>query len=196
MKKIELRILGLSFSQSQVGSYILVLSEIKGNRKLPITIKPNDAQYIAMKIEGLKTPRPMTQDLFKKITEPFGIDIQQIFIHTIAEGVFYVKAIASNLVEDVEIECNIGDAISIALSCACPIFCSEMVMKTSGIYMENDGTMTDESLQKNRETVDPKSMVSIENLEKMLNKAIENEEYEVASKLRDRINEMKENETK
>lgn len=189
MKK-ELIILGLSYSQSQIGSYVLVLSEVGGKRKLPIIIKPNDAQYIAMKIEGLSTPRPMTQDLVKKLTDPFGIDIQSIYIHNVLEGIFYVRIIASNMVDDIEVECSIGDAVALSLSYRCPILCAEEVLKSSGIIMEDDGSITEDQNEINHRDRDVTGGVTIENLQKMMNNAVVNEEYEVAAQLRNRIAQM------
>ena len=191
MKKVELRIVGLSYNPAQSGSYILVLGERKGNLKLPIVIKANDAQFIAMKMEGLKTPKPVTHDLFKRITDSIGADLQQVYISNVLEGIFYAKLIYSNSMDEFEIDCSLGDAICLALSYKCPIFCSKEVVKISGIEMEDDGTITEEQSENNHEDRDYSAGVSVENLEKMLEKAIENEEYEIASQLRDRITELK-----
>jgi bifunctional DNase/RNase len=191
MKKSELKIIGLSYSQTQAGSYVLVLGERKGKLKLPIIIKPNDAQFIAMKMEGLKTPRPLTHELFKKITDNFNADLQQIYISNVLEGIFYAKLIFSNMVDEFEIECSVGDAICLALSYKCPIFCSKEVLKISGIEMDEDGTVSETQNETNHKERDYSGGVTVENLEKMLEKALQNEEYEIASQLRDRINELK-----
>jgi bifunctional DNase/RNase len=191
MKKVELKIIGLSYSQTQAGSYVLVLGERKGKLKLPIIIKPNDAQFIAMKMEGLKTPRPLTHELFKKITDNFNADLQQIYISNVLEGIFYAKLIFSNMVDEFEIECSVGDAICLALSYKCPIFCSKEVLKISGIEMDEDGTVSETQNETNHKERDYSGGVTVENLEKMLEKALQNEEYEIASQLRDRINELK-----
>ncbi len=92
MKK-EVKILGLSYAQSQAGSYVVVLSEKKGKRKLPIVIKPSDAQQIALKIEGVKSSRPLTHDLFKSFADSFNIDVQEVYIYAIVEGIFNTKLI-------------------------------------------------------------------------------------------------------
>jgi bifunctional DNase/RNase len=191
MKKVELKIVGLSYSQTQAGSYVLVLGEKKGKLKLPIVIKPNDAQFIAMKMEGLKTPRPLIHELFKKITDNLNVDLQGIYISNILEGIFYAKLIFSNILDDFEIECSVGDAICLALSYKCPIFCSKEVLKISGIEIDDDGTITEEQNETNHKERNHSGGVTVENLEKMLEKALENEEYEIASQLRDRINELK-----
>jgi hypothetical protein len=191
MKKVELRIIGLSYSQTQAGSYVLVLGERKGKLKLPIIIKSDHAQFIAMKMEDLKTPRPLTLDLFKKITDCFNVDLQQVYIANVLEGIFYAKLIFSNAVDEFEIECSIGDAIAMSMSYSCPIFCSKEVLKISGIEMNEDGTVDNDQDEINHKDRDYSGGVTVENLEKMLDKALENEEYEIASQLRDRINELK-----
>ena len=194
MKK-EVKILGLSYSQSQAGSYVVVLSEKKGKRKLPIIIKPSDAQQIALKIEGVRSPRPLTHDLFKSVTDSFGIDVQEIYIHSVLEGIFYTKLITYNGIEEVEIECTAGDGIALSQIYDCPIFASKEVLELSGVYINDDGSkMSDDqiSVEEEEEEAKPKKrVVSIEDLEHMMNDAIANEEYEIAAELRDRIAKMK-----
>lgn len=192
MKLKELKIVGLSYSQTQVGSYVLVLSEKRGKKKLPIIINQDTAQYIALKLEKVTTKKPLTFDLFKSMTDRLGADLYQIQITNILEGVFYVKLVFHNMVEEFEIDASIGDALSLAVSYKCPILCSKEVLDVAGILMEDDGSMSDEQQEENHKKRDYSSIISIENLEKMLNKAIENEEYEIASQLRDRIVELKE----
>jgi bifunctional DNase/RNase len=102
MKLKELKIIGLSYSQTQVGSYVLVLSEKRGKRKLPVIIKQEDAQYIAVKLENVKTSKPLTHDLFKNITDKLGGDLYQVQITHILEGVFYVKLVFHNMVDEFE----------------------------------------------------------------------------------------------
>lgn len=194
MKRKEVRILGLSYSQSQIGSYVVVLSEIKGNKKLPVIIKPNEAQIIALKIEGIKSPRPLTHELFKSLTDAFNIDIQEIYIHSIFEGIFYTKIVASNGLDTFEIECSVGDGISLALVYDCPIYISKEVMDISGVVINDDGTIPNIIEDDDTEYVESsKRTVSVEDLEKMMEDAIANEEYEIASEIRDRIKKIKEN---
>ena len=191
MKKIELKIFGLSYSQSQAGSYVLVLGEKKGKLKLPIIIKPHDAQFIAMKTEGLVTPRPLIHDLFKKVTDSLNADLRHIYISHLLEGIFYAKLVFSNSVEDFEVDCSVGDAICLALTYSSPIYCSKEVLKISGIEIDEDGSVTEEQSEANHKDRDYSAVVTVENLEKMLQKALENEEYEIASQLRDRIQQLK-----
>lgn len=192
MKKIKVRVLGLSYSQSQVGSYVLVLSESKGDRKLPIIIKPNDAQYIALKMEDIKTPRPLTHDLFKSLTDATGAEINEVLIQDMVEGIFYAKLTVSNMIGQYEIDCGIGDAISLAMLYKCPIYVSSLVLDSAGIYMTDSGEVTEEHEERMKEKEEKKQILSVEDPEKMLNKAVENEEFEIASQLRDRINQLKE----
>jgi bifunctional DNase/RNase len=195
MKK-EVKVLGLSYSQSQSGSYVVVLSEKKGKRKLPIVIKPSDAQQIALKIEGVKSPRPLTHDLFKTITDSYQIDIQEVYIYAILEGIFYTKLITSNGVEEAEIDCTAGDGIALSIVYGCPLYASKEVLDLSGVYINDDGSTMDNSdiddiddYEEVEET--PKRVVSIEDLEHMIEDAIRNEEYEIAAEIRDRIEKLK-----
>lgn len=192
MKKEELKIYGLSYSQVQSGSYILVLGQIRGNLKLPIIIKAAEAQVIAMKIEKLESSKPFLQDVIKSLTENLGVDLQQVYISHILEGVFHSKLIFSSVMEDFEIHCSVADAIALAITYGCPIMCSKEVLSVSGINMNEDCEVTEEQEIENKQERDYKSIVTVDNLQKMLEKAIENEEYEIASQLRDRITELKE----
>lgn len=198
MKRKEVKILGLSYSQTQVGSYVVVLSEIKGNRKLPVIIKPSDAQQIALKIENMKSPRPLTHDLFKTMTDAYNIDIQEVYIHAVLEGIFYTKLVSTNGLDTIEIECTAGDGISLALVYQCPIYVSKEVMDASGVYISDDGTAvsSDEESDWYEEVEQPKRVVSIEDLEQMMQDALENEEYEIAAEIRDRIQKLKEKDSK
>ena len=191
----EVKVLGLSYGQSQAGSYVVVLSEKKGKRKLPIVIKPSDAQQIALKIEGMKSPRPLTHDLFKTVTDAYSIDIQEVYIYAILEGIFYTKMVTSNGLEDVEVECTAGDGIALSIVYGCPLYASKEVLDVSGVYINDDGsTMSEDEMdmEEDLEEFRPaKRVVSIEDLEHMMEDALANEEYEIAAELRDRIAKLK-----
>jgi bifunctional DNase/RNase len=193
MKRKEVKILGLSYSQSQTGSYILVLAEKKGKAKLPIIIKPFEAQRIALEIEGIKAPRPLTHDLFRLMSDSFGIDVQEVYIYSLAEGVFYCRITTSNGIEDVEIDCSVGDGVILASIYKCPIFVSTSVMNAAGVYINDDGTPLDDIEEEVVE--EKKTTVSVENLEKLLEEAVVNEEFEIACQIRDRIEEIKKRDT-
>jgi hypothetical protein len=193
MRRKELKILGLSYSQSQIGSYVLVLSEKKGNKKIPLIIKPTEAQRIALDLEGIKSPRPLTHDLVKSVTDAFNIDVQEVFIYSLAEGIFYTKIIASNGIEEVEIECTGGDGIALSVIYKCPIYVTTEILDSVGIVIADDGSGLSHDLDDEGEIYDsPKEIsISIEDLEHMMNDAIENEEYEIAAEIRDRISKLK-----
>ena len=193
MRRKELKILGLSYSQSQIGSYVLVLSEKKGNKKIPLIIKPTEAQRIALDLEGIKSPRPLTHDLFKSVTDAFSIDVQEVFIYSLAEGIFYTQMIVSNGIEEVEIECTGGDGVALSVIYKCPIYVTTEILDSVGIVIADDGSGLSHDLDDEGEIYDsPKEIsISIEDLEHMMNDAIENEEYEIAAEIRDRIGKLK-----
>jgi len=206
MKRKKVKILGLSYSQSQVGSYVLVLSEIKGGKKIPVVIKPAEAQHIAMKLENIKSPRPMTHDLMKAMSDTFQIDIQEVHVYSLAEGIFYTRIVASNGVDEVELDCSIGDGLALSLTYKCPIWVNQDIIDAVGIAIneeEVEDTKEDDDdfeidsihdLDTGEEVYSGKSKkrtVSIEDLEHMMDNAIANEEYEIAAEIRDRIQTLK-----
>ena len=213
MKRKKVKILGLSYSQSQIGSYVLVLSEIKGGRKIPVIIKPNEAQHIAMKLENIKSPRPLTHDLMKSMSDTFQIDVQEVFVYSLLVGVFYTKLILSNGVDEVELDCSIGDGLALALTYKCPIWVGLEIIESVGISISEEEILSDdvdsdddefeiesiEDLDTGEEIFPNRSKkrtVSIEDLEHMMDNAIANEEYEIAAEIRDRIQTLKDEQTK
>ncbi len=194
MRRKQLKLMGLSYSQTQVGSYIAVLSEKKGNRKVPIIVKPHDAQNIAVKLENIKLGRPMTYDVFKSMSDFFEIEITEVFIYSLLEGVFYAKFLATDGNREHEIECTIGDALAISLTYKCPIWISLDALDSAGIDMNDDGTEPEFSVEEEEDTEEyqePGKVASIEDLDKLMQSALANEEYEIAAELRDRIAELK-----
>lgn len=210
MKRKKVKILGLSYSQSQVGSYVLVLSEIKGGKKIPVIIKPAEAQHIAMKLENIKSPRPMTHDLMKSMSDTFHIDIQEVHVYSLAEGIFYTRIVASNGIDEVELDCSIGDGLALSLTYKCPIWINQEIIDVVGIAIsqeevedaqeedEDDLDIELHDLDTGEEVYSSKSKkrtVSIEDLEHMMDNAIANEEYEIAAEIRDRIQTLKDAQT-
>ncbi len=197
MKKKELKILGLSYSQSQIGSYVIVLSEKKGNRKIPLIIKQNEAQRIAVEIEGMKMSRPGSHDLIKSLIDSFEIDIQEVFIHSLLEGIFYTKIIATNGIEDIDLECTAGDALAIAAIHKCPIYTTVDILNSAGVTIDDDGSNPEEleddfvSDEEADELFEKNRVISIDDLEHMMNEALKNEEYEIAAELRDKIKSLR-----
>jgi bifunctional DNase/RNase len=207
MKRKKVKILGLSYSQSQIGSYVLVLSEIKGGRKMPVIIKPAEAQHIAMKLENIKSPRPLTHDLMKSMSDTFQIDIQEVHIYSLVEGIFYTKLVASNGVDEVELDCSIGDGLALALTYKCPIWVNQDIIDVAGISIsdaeveeaqadDDEDNLDIELVDLDEEVYSKKRTVSIEDLEHMMDNAIANEEYEIAAEIRDRIQTLRDEQIK
>lgn len=213
MKRRELKILGLSYSQSQIGSYVIVLAEKKGKKKLPIIIKPSEAQRIALEIEGIKPPRPLTHDILKQMCDSYGLDVQEVFIHSLLEGVFYTKIHLSNGIEEVDIECSPGDGLALSSLFKCPIYVASSILDSAGIVMNDDGTLptevepdeideledyldNDDDFESFLDNGQSERIVSVEDLERMMEDAIANEEYEIAAELRDRIQMLRDRENK
>lgn len=196
MKRKQLKVMGLSYSQSQIGSYVVVLSEKKGNAKIPVIIKPGDAQNIAVKLEGIKVARPLTHDIIKSMTDMFQIDVFEVFIYGLAEGVFYAKILATNGTEEVEIECSIGDAIAMSLVYKCPIWIKSEILDQAGINLDENDLDGDFDTQEEDDEVEEEieSKTSLVDLEHLMESAIANEEYEIAAEIRDRINKLKDQE--
>ncbi|MCG8306610.1 MAG: bifunctional nuclease family protein [Cytophagales bacterium] len=198
MEKIKLEILGLSSSQSQSGSFALVLGEKPGKRRLPIIIGMFEAQAIAIEIEKIIPNRPMTHDLFKSFAGSFNFMIREIIISDLKEGVFFAKIICENEERTIEIDSRPSDAIAIGLRFDAPIYTYETILGEAGIEMseeeeeEPDIQKELEQIQPQKELKTPSSEklkdVSMEKLKEMLEKAIEKEDYERAAKIRDELN--------
>jgi bifunctional DNase/RNase len=194
-KLVELEILGLSSNHSQSGSFTLVMGEVEGNRRLPIVIGMFEAQAIAIEIEKIVPNRPMTHDLFKSFSDSFKFEIAKIVISDMKEGVFYAKIHCKNTATLVEIDSRPSDAIAIAVRFAAPIFCAEKVMSEAAIEF----TEEDRKLESNKEVQSPPQKpspkkegslkdFSLDKLNQLLEKAITNEDYERAARIRDEIN--------
>ena len=191
-KKIKLNILGLSYSQTQSGAYALVLAEEDGERRIPIIIGGVEAQSIAIKLEGLEPPRPLTHDLFLNYSRTFGIEILEVVIYKLEEGIFYSELVCQRDGVEIRIDSRTSDAVALSLRFNCPIFTYEAIIKTAGIVLdvnqENEiGIDVDPNPQNKAQGEDRYANVSIEELTKLLQEAISNEDYEVASEVRDEI---------
>ena len=201
MKRKELKILGLSYSQTQVGSYVCVLSEKKGGRKVPIIIKTPEAQRIAIEIEGIKSSKVLTHDIFRGLCDSFELDVQEVYIYALLEGIFYTKVVVSNGLYEMDVETPIGDGIAISTLFKCPIYTTIEILNQVGIQLNDDGTSEktdkiDDDFEDDFEDdfdsyIDnggkEERVVSVEDLEILMQNAIENEEYEIAAEIRDRI---------
>ncbi len=202
MKKIQLEILGLSSSQSQSGSFALILGEKHGNRRLPIIIGMFEAQSIAIQIEKISPTRPLTHDLFKAFAEHVHVAIIEVVISDLKEGVFYSRIVCSDGATTFEIDARPSDAIAIGLRFDVPIFTVESVLSEAGIILsdldeggeETDDEDDDDDTDGETETpkaprpTEPSGQVPVEELSKMLSQALEKEDYEKAAKIRDELN--------
>jgi uncharacterized protein len=197
MQKIRLNILGLSVSQTQSGAYALVLSEENGDRRIPIIIGPVEAQAIAIQLEGLKPPRPLTHDLIKNIAIAFNIVLIEVIIHKLEEGIFYSELLCEMNGREVKIDSRTSDAVALALRFRCPIYTTEEILSKAGIILETDGPKQTGKNSPEEKTgtaeSSPFARYTLQELEDMLNEAVQNEDYEKASVLRDEINNRKKN---
>ena len=196
MDKIRLNILGLSVSQTQSGAYALVLAEENGDRRIPIIIGPVEAQAIAIQLEGLKPPRPLTHDLIKNIALAFDIILLEVTIYKLEEGIFYSELLCEMNGKEVIIDSRTSDAVALALRFRCPIYTSEEILKKSGIVLNSEDDFPTGNSFSGEETEpsdSPFSNYSAQELEEMLNDAVQNEDYEKASIIRDEIDNRKKN---
>ncbi|MCG8412033.1 MAG: bifunctional nuclease family protein [Bacteroidales bacterium] len=200
MSKIKLNVLGISYSQTQTGAYALVLTEERGERRIPIIIGGFEAQAIAIQLEGLKPPRPLTHDLFIDLSASFGIELIEINIYRLDEGVFYSKLLCNSKNKTIEIDARTSDAIALALRFKCPIFTSEEILQKSGIVIDiEDAQRAKPPGGKGVETSDisapmtSKEYMDIDTstLKELLDEAVKNEEYEKASRIKEEIDRRK-----
>jgi bifunctional DNase/RNase len=193
MEKIRLNILGLSVSQSQSGAYALVLAEEKGDRRIPIIIGPIEAQSIAIQLEGLKPPRPLTHDLFKFMATSFDIVILEVIIYKLEEGIFYSELVCQREDVRITIDSRTSDAVALALRFNCPIYTTEDILNRAGIVIEFENEHGQDDWNQNivdepvRGKHEYEKYTSAE-LNQMLESAIQAEDYEKASAIRDEIN--------
>ena len=188
-EKIKLEILGLSSSQSQSGSFALVLGEVEGNRRLPIIIGMFEAQAIAIEIEKIVPNRPMTHDLFKAFSLNFEIDIKEVYISDLKEGVFFARIICEHNVQTFEIDSRPSDAIAIGLRFNVDFYTNEEILTEAGIVLtdEYEEEMVQAEVKESQSKTNLEDMSSAE-LEKMLSDALDKEDYEKAARIRDVLN--------
>ena len=182
MEKIQVDILGLQTSQASGGAYALILKEVNGNRRLPIIIGAFEAQSIALEMEGIKPPRPLTHDLMKNIIETMGTDLAEITISELRDGTFYAKL---NF-DSQEIDARPSDAIALAVRFGAPIFVMDKVMDEAAFLPENEEQESAEGALQSTKGKESK-LTKIETLRAQLKEAIEREDYEKAAQLRDEI---------
>mgnify|MGYP001304801233 FL=1 len=203
MSLVRLNIKGISYSQTQSGAYALILSEENGERKLPIVIGAFEAQSIAIALEkDIRPPRPLTHDLFKNFSERYDINVKQVIIHKLVDGVFYASLICERDAIEEIIDARTSDAIALALRFSAPIFTYKNILDKAGVILkinpEKDGENTEASLVFDNEIVGKQDEIeaasdkafknlSLSDLKDLLKKAVQDEDYEVAAKIRDEI---------
>ncbi|MFT4758824.1 MAG: bifunctional DNase/RNase [Paraglaciecola sp.] len=197
MKKIELDIVALSHSVTQSHNYAVVLGEQHGTRRLPIVIGGFEAQAIAVAMERMTPNRPLTHDLFKNAFETFQIDLQEVIINNLLDGIFYARLICNHNGEEIEIDSRTSDALAMAVRFNCPIYTYEFILDAAGVVLEDpeDPAAGTRPSAKSKRTPAaaaapanaPLKSYSIDALNKMLADVLANEDYERAAKIRDEM---------
>jgi uncharacterized protein len=200
MKKIELEIVALSHSITQTHSYAVVLGEVNGLRRLPIVIGGFEAQAIAVALEKMQPSRPLTHDLMKNFMSAFNIELHEIIISDLQEGIFYSKLVCSSENDTIEIDSRTSDALALAVRFGCPVYTYEHILESAGIMMEDPGSAKKRRTGASEEETstvsstggkdDLKSM-TLEDLNTLLNEVLEQEDYIRAIAIRDEINSRK-----
>jgi bifunctional DNase/RNase len=194
MKRVKLKVLGISYSQTQSGAYALILVEENGERRVPIIIGGFEAQAIVIKLENLEPPRPLTHDLFRSFAAEFNITIIEVMIYKLEEGVFYSRLLCNNGEKELSIDSRTSDAVALALRFGCPIYITEEILEKAGITItpaEAD-TSTETDTDSLFETGNSKyNNYSDEELYKMIDEAVKTEDYERAASIRDEIDKRK-----
>jgi len=192
LQKIQCEILGLSSSPSTGGAYAILLKEVNGNRRLPIIIRAFEAQAIALEIEGIKPPRPLTHDLLKQITDNLGATIVEVIIDELRENTFYAKIILEVSALTNEMDARPSDAIALAVRAQAPIYVAESVMEVAAFIPSDEGEK-EESASEKEEKIPNTKEAKIAALQNKLREAIDAEEYERAAKIRDDIQKLTSN---
>lgn len=195
MKKVKLEIVGMSYSQSQSGAYALILGIPGQKKRLPIIIGSGEAQAIAIELEKMKPSRPLTHDLFTNFAKHFNIKVVEVIINKFEEGIFYSRLICESEGIVSEIDSRTSDAVAIALRFNCSIYTYQSIIDEAGIMLDDepvgDDPESDQVISKTEENISDYSKYLTEELEDMIKTAVENENYEDASKIRDEINKRK-----
>ncbi len=193
MNKIELEIIGISFSQSQSGAYALILGEVGKKRRLPIIIGSYEAQAIAVELEKMNPSRPLTHDLFKNFATTFSINLLEVIIYKFSEGIFFAKLVCRDGRKQVEIDSRTSDAVALAIRFKCKIFTYEEILKEAGMVLQVEKKFSPDDIFKTEIEKEEDDLIDLdlEELQALLNAAINEEAYEKASRIRDEINRRK-----
>ncbi len=194
MKRVKLKVMGISYSQTQSGAYALILIEENGERRIPIIIGGFEAQAIVIKLENLDPPRPLTHDLFKKFADEFNIFVSEVIIYKLEERVFFSKLVCNNGEKEYSIDSRTSDAVALALRFGCPIFITEDILEKAGITINPTevGLSTANEIDSLFEPESTKyDSYSDEELYKMIDESVKTEDYERAAAIRDEIEKRK-----
>ncbi len=194
MKRVKLKVMGISYSQTQSGAYALILIEEDGDRRIPIIIGGFEAQAIVIKLENLDPPRPLTHDLFKKFADEFRISVIEVMIYKLEEGVFFSKLVCNNGEKEFSIDSRTSDAVAIALRFGCPIYITEEILEKAGININpaDSEISPDSEVENINEEVSTKyDSYTDEELYKIIDEAVKTEDYERAASVRDEIEKRK-----
>src|SRR4030042_2151986 len=194
MKRVKLKVLGISYSQTQSGAYALILVEENGERRVPIIIGGFEAQAIVIKLENLEPPRPLTHDLFRSFASEFNITIIEVMIYKLEEGVFYSRLLCNNGEKELSIDSRTSDAVALALRFGCPIYITEEILEKAGITITPAEAETSAEADADNlfEAGNSKyDNYSDEELYKMIDEAVKTEDYERAASIRDEIDKRK-----
>ncbi|MCB0784138.1 MAG: bifunctional nuclease family protein [Flavobacteriales bacterium] len=189
MEKVELKFLRITYSHTHAGAYALILAEKHGDRRLPIIIGGVEAQAIAIQVEQIKPARPLTHDLFKSVAEGLDFRIAEVVINDLVEGIFHAKLVVEQDGKETEIDARSSDAIALALRFDCPIYTYEFIMGAAGLKVEDEDEEKEgqEEEMVERTPARTLSSSSLDDLNAQLREALDNEDYEQASKIRDEI---------
>lgn len=191
-ERIRLKVVGLTYSQIQSGAYALILGETDGPYRIPVVIGAPEAQSIAIELEGIIPPRPMTHDLFESFTHAFGIKLLQVYIYKFEDGIFYSELTFSDGDRQIVLDCRTSDAIAIAIRTKSPIFTTRDILTATGFVFDNDSGTSIQAGNDDTTLPEPKlENYAIEELEAMLARHIDNEEYEQAARIQAIINDKK-----
>ena len=195
MKRVKLKVLGISYSQTQSGAYALILVEENGERRVPIIIGGFEAQAIVIKLENLDPPRPLTHDLFRNFAAEFNIMVIEVMIYKLEEGVFYSRLLCNNGEKEISIDSRTSDAVALALRFGCPIYITEEILDKAGITITTSDS--EPSAETDRESLfdsgggSSYDSYSDEELFKLIDDAVKTEDYEKAATIRDEIEKRK-----
>jgi uncharacterized protein len=189
MKKIQIKIAGLSYSQTRSGAYALILEETNGNRRLPVIIGTAEAQAIAIQLENLKPYRPLTHDLFVSLANSFHIEVLEVNIIKLEEGIFYSEIVCKREQAIIKLDSRTSDAVAIALRFRAPVYVTEEIMdKAAMVFDESSEKETSQKQESKKTNIQE---LTEEELKEMMQEAINNEDYEKASLIRDELKRRK-----